>query len=208
MKISQSQLSLYRNCPAAYKFKYIDGIEEVISDVSAEAMRFGTEFHENVVECKSNDILIKNMVSALHLSEFKEYINKITSKEDNIIIDVDDYQLRAIIDANCEDNILEFKTASKPWPKEKFETELQPVFYQFVEKQRTGKNKEFIYFVVTKNNKPSIQVYKIKELTKEKEEELLKLIKELKNDFEFKPKGYLNNGCMWCSFKDSCEVQF
>jgi len=208
MNISASQLSLYRNCPAAYKFKYIDGIESSPSEILEEAMRFGTEFHENVIVCKSEDPKIQKMVLALHNSEFSNYIDKIDEKEDSFVVQVEDFRLRAILDANCEDYILEFKTASKPWEDSKFETEIQPTLYQFAEFKRTGKVKEFIYFIVTKTDDPRVQIWKRATLPEDKVNELLLLVTQLRSDFEFEPTGYKKNACFFCDYKDHCPVYF
>lgn len=209
MNLSATQLSLYKKCPAAYKFRYILGLEVKQNETLEEAMRFGTEFHENIIDCNSKDNMIIAMHEAINKHHaFKEYREKITAKEDSHVIDYGWFNMRAIYDANTDDAILEFKSASKPWPKEKFESELQPTIYQLSEYLRTGKIKKFVYFVVTKSLRPTIQHWERKELPENDVKELLNIAKLLRNDFQFKPTGHKKNECFFCDYKEHCEAYF
>jgi CRISPR/Cas system-associated exonuclease Cas4 (RecB family) len=208
MNLSASQLGLYKHCPRAYRFKYIDGIEETPNEYSAEAMEFGKQFHSNIPELVSQDERVVKMIKALYNSKYADYNVDGVKFEDNKIVNMFGVNFRVILDGNHDDFILEFKTAKDPWTEDKFKEEIQSVIYQSAELAETGKEKPFIYFVVTKGTYPKVQVRVIENISKEKREMIEGLVKSLKEDFEFLPTAYLKNDCFFCGYKYYCETQF
>ena len=199
MRLSISQPTLYRDCPHAYKCRYIDKIEVP----QAEALEFGTNFHKAISE-GTEDSLISKMVSAVKNSEpfnweddyeyeKKEYVN------------LEGFNFTYIVDATNIIKIFEFKSASKPWVNNRFQEEWQPHIYIKGEEINTGEVKEFYYIVVTKEDNPKVQVERV-EFNQDIYNKIIETAGKLKNDFEFKPTP--NKNCYFCDYKSWCPNQF
>lgn len=200
MRISNSQLELYNECPLKWHFRYIDKIETPKS----EALLLGSEFHYNI----EHKILINSKAGRMvfylyNNSEFRNYLSgaKFEVKKE---LKIDGLNFIVIYDALGKDCILEFKSASRAWKDKRFDEEFQPHIYLKAEYKRTGIWKEFIYFIVNKNDY-SIQVKKVK-FNPEKWREIKKIANRLFNDWEFKPKK--NQYCYFCDFKNNCYLNF
>lgn len=200
MRLSISQLTLYRDCPFAWKCRYIDNIETPKS----EALQFGTDFH-SAISGTSEDELINKMVSVVKKSTPFLKSNSLFTYEKKDYVNLDGFNFTYILDAVNEIDILEFKSAGKPWEKNKFITEWQPHLYLKAEEEKTGKLKNFYYIVVTKENNPKCQVQKV-EFNKDIYKQIINTADKLKNDFEFKPIESKN--CYFCDYKNHCPKQF
>ena len=212
--LSASQISLFRECKFKYKCRYIKKIETEKS----EALYFGSLFHESipkynaktVEEIKETDRNLYLMLKELYNSNYKDYkIQEFERKEKQVL---DGVPLTTIVDAFGEDFILEFKTAGKPWDKQKFEDEIQSVIYMKSEERRTGKLKNFVYVVVMKptDSKKSYVTFHEVPFNEQKWQEIKKTYKEMKNEFDYLPNAYKNkkNNCHWCEYINYCPAKF
>lgn len=200
MNLSLTQINLYRDCPFAWKCRYIDNIETPKS----EALQFGTDFH-SAISGTSEDELINKMVAVVRNSvPFKSNINDYVFEEKKYV-NLDGFNFTYILDAVDEVNIFEFKSANKPWRNGRFNEEWQPHLYLEAERKISGVLKNFYYIVVTKENNPKCQVQKV-EFNKDIYNKIINTADKLKNDWEFKPTE--NKNCYFCDFKQHCPLYF
>lgn len=121
MRISISSLKLYKACPQAYFFKYVEGLEPI--DNKSEALEVGSSYHEKLEELyKTGDIDISDMSKASAMAcAYMKYIypkfkmqaveewkeKTLQEKSDNL----DEIVLFGRIDGFSEDGLLvEHKT--------------------------------------------------------------------------------------------------
>ena len=195
MHLSVSQLNLFKRCPLAWKYSYIDKIPTE----PTEALRMGTLFHQSIAIGNSEVELLDKMVKAVNNLPIMKYSE--LEFEMKVREDISGYDFIYILDAVDDYKILEFKSSKMEWEEDKFNKEWQAQLYIEGERIRTGKIKDFYYIIATKHKIPRIQLRKVKR-SKKVLKEIFDTAKQLKNEWEFKGK---TDNCYFCNYKKICE---
>lgn len=177
-------LKSYLNCPFAFRCQYLEGIKMDINPIYFE---FGSEFHANIKELVSKDERIIKMVESV--KPFLEGKN-ILEFEKKIFKEIEGLPFFSIIDAECEDEVLEFKSSSSYWYQKDLDNNfIQATLYQKIT------DKKLTYFVTNK------KTYKTRQLeypyTEENWQKILKITEDIKKEQEF-PKCGRYYMCWYC----------
>lgn len=220
MRFSASKIQLYMTCRKKFYLKYVEEIEEEESD----ALAFGKAFHECVPKPleEIKDKNIREMVEALNANDlYSKMKPKIKEFEYKNHSELDGKNFVTILDAHGDDFTIDFKSAKSVWKEGKEKNELQPAIYTKSELVRTGRMKDFYFFVVTKPEDrvlksgvkhipPKVQVIKVKNPMRNWNM-IKKVTDEMEREFDFEPNAYKDckQNCYLCQYKEfNCEAWF
>lgn len=219
-KISATSISLFLRCPFKYKLRYIDELEESLTDLAVT----GKEIHkiieeEQTLESALNAALtseaISNRYRSMAISSIEyvfsldEFDRDRSLLEHEFEIEFDDFILKGVFDVVLIDEdgepfgILDWKfSMSNPTP-EKYR--LQASVYSLAFKKLFGNSPRLVKFVNI--HKKSHVSFTTKSL--EFSEEVLTkqvipyIIKNVKD--QFYPKiGMFNGSCRYCGYREVC----
>lgn len=230
--VSYSQYRIYNECPAKYKFKYVDGLKEP----SNPNLELGTNIHklcENQVWsmrllCKEEQDKVAAQVNKFYLeqllNELEDFFNDKIVYCNELNLRDDDYTAKIdVVYANAQspnDIILaDFKVTKKPKTTDSMVEEEQLLFYkdmfnrfsdkinlQFLSESIKPKSIKVQYINILPYNAPKILSYTdIIEFTDLRCHQVTAYIDETVekiNNGEFPKK---KKWCNWCFFKDLCN---
>lgn len=196
--LTVEKLKLFKQCPLAYKKKYIDKMETPPVD---------TEFQRNIKALDTKDEKIEEMTNALYANdEFYQNIypniKKWRAKKKFQVLERD---FVGTFDALGEDIIVKFVSSKSVWKDEDFKNDIEPILSMIAEFKRVEKWKSFYYVIVTTQATPRVQI-KLVCFDEEPKKQVVEDINKIAEQIE-KAEDYPANkeSCKACPFKKKCK---